>query len=75
MVGVSKDAPAAQKRWKGKLGLPFPLLSDADTEVQQAWARQGAVPLAMDPQAFDRYIQADVQKWAKVIRSANIKAD
>ena len=37
MVGVSKDAPAAQKRWKGKLGLPFPLLSDADTEVQQAY--------------------------------------
>jgi peroxiredoxin Q/BCP len=37
VVGVSKDAPAAQKRWKAKLGLPFPLLSDADTEVQQAY--------------------------------------
>ena len=37
MVGVSKDPPAAQKRFKEKLGLPFPLLSDADTKVQQAW--------------------------------------
>jgi peroxiredoxin Q/BCP len=36
-VGISKDPPAAQKRWKEKLGLPFPLLSDEDTEVQQAW--------------------------------------
>jgi tripartite-type tricarboxylate transporter receptor subunit TctC len=45
------------------------------SEVQQAWARQGAVPLVMNPQAFDKYIQDDIQKWAKVIRSANIKAD
>lgn len=37
MLGISKDAPAAQKKWKEKLGLPFPLLSDADTAVQQAW--------------------------------------
>ena len=37
VVGISKDAPAAQKRWKEKHQLPFPLLSDADTQVQQAW--------------------------------------
>ncbi len=37
MLGVSKDAPAAQKKFKEKHDLPFPLLSDADTEVQQAW--------------------------------------
>jgi peroxiredoxin Q/BCP len=36
-VGISKDPPATQKSWKAKLGLPFPLLSDEDTEVQQAW--------------------------------------
>ena len=36
-MGISKDAPAAQKKWKEKLGLPFPLLSDADVEVQKAW--------------------------------------
>ncbi len=37
MVGISRDGPAAQKKFKEKLGLPFPLLSDADAEVQQAW--------------------------------------
>ena len=37
MLGVSKDAPEAQKRFKEKLGLTFPLLSDADTRMQQAW--------------------------------------
>ncbi|GAB3771598.1 tripartite tricarboxylate transporter substrate binding protein [Ramlibacter monticola] len=44
-------------------------------ELQQAWARQGAVPLVMDPKAFDKYVQDDIQKWAKVIHAANIKAD
>ncbi len=37
MLGISKDSPAAQKKFKEKHALPFPLLSDADTEVQQAW--------------------------------------
>lgn len=37
MVGVSKDEPAAQKRFKEKHGLPFPLLSDPDAGVQKAY--------------------------------------
>ena len=37
MVGISKDTPAAQKKFKEKYDLPFPLLSDADTQVQKAW--------------------------------------
>ena len=37
MVAISRDTPAAQKRFKEKHGLPFPLLSDADTKVEQAW--------------------------------------
>ncbi len=37
MVGISKDSPAALARWKAKLGLPYPLLSDEDTKVQQAF--------------------------------------
>jgi thioredoxin-dependent peroxiredoxin len=37
VLGVSKDAPAAQRKFKDKYQLPFPLLSDADAKVQQAW--------------------------------------
>ena len=37
MVGISKDTPAAQKKFKEKYDLPFPLLSDADARVQKAW--------------------------------------
>jgi len=37
VLGISRDTPAAQRKFKDKHGLPFPLLSDADTKVQQAW--------------------------------------
>jgi thioredoxin-dependent peroxiredoxin len=37
VLGISKDAPAAQRAFKEKYQLPFPLLSDQDTEVQKAW--------------------------------------
>ena len=37
VLGISKDSPAAQKKFKERYELPFPLLSDADTRVQQAW--------------------------------------
>jgi tripartite-type tricarboxylate transporter receptor subunit TctC len=33
------------------------------------------VPLVMSAPAFDKYVRDDIQKWAKVIKSANIKAD
>jgi len=44
-------------------------------EVQQTWGRQGATAMVMNPTAFDKYMQDDIAKWAKVIRTANIKAD
>jgi len=37
VVGISRDPPAAQKKWKEKLGLPFPLLSDEEAEVHKAF--------------------------------------
>jgi thioredoxin-dependent peroxiredoxin len=37
VLGISKDPPAAQKKFKEKHRLPFPLLSDAGLEVQKAW--------------------------------------
>jgi tripartite-type tricarboxylate transporter receptor subunit TctC len=44
-------------------------------DVKQAWAKQGATPMVMTPAVFDKYIQDDVAKWARVIKSANIKAE
>jgi tripartite-type tricarboxylate transporter receptor subunit TctC len=44
-------------------------------DVKALWGKQGAVPLVMTPDAFDKYARADIAKWATVIKTANIKAD
>jgi tripartite-type tricarboxylate transporter receptor subunit TctC len=44
-------------------------------EVRQLWGRQGATPMVMTPQEFDKYMREDIAKWAAVIKSADIKAD
>jgi len=46
----------------------------AKPAIREAWARQGAVPMTMTPAAFDAYLRRDIEKWAKVIQQAGIKA-
>jgi peroxiredoxin Q/BCP len=41
VLGISKDSPAAQKKFAEKYDLPFPLLSDADLSVMKAWGAWG----------------------------------
>lgn len=45
------------------------------SDVKQLWAKQGAVPMVMGADAFDKFIRDDIEKWAKVIKVAGIKAD
>jgi tripartite-type tricarboxylate transporter receptor subunit TctC len=47
----------------------------SQADVRQLWGKQGATPLVMTPAVFDKYIQDDISKWAKVIKSAQIKAE
>jgi tripartite-type tricarboxylate transporter receptor subunit TctC len=44
-------------------------------EVKAEWGKQGATPMVMTPAEFDKYIQGDIAKWARVIKTANIKVD
>ncbi len=44
-------------------------------EVRQLWSKQGAVAMVMTPEAFEKYTRDDIAKWARVIKSAGIKAD
>jgi len=44
-------------------------------EVKAAWAKQGATPLSMTPGEFEKYLNDDIAKWAKVIAQAGIKRD
>ena len=50
-------------------------LALADPKIIARFAEVGSVPKSMTPAAFDKFIAEDTEKWAKVIRAANIKAE
>jgi tripartite-type tricarboxylate transporter receptor subunit TctC len=37
-------------------------------DVKEIWAKQGAVPMHMSAEEFGKFIEQDIQKWAKVVR-------
>lgn len=41
VLGISPDKPAALAKWKEKINLPYPLLSDPDHEVAEAYGVWG----------------------------------
>jgi tripartite-type tricarboxylate transporter receptor subunit TctC len=47
----------------------------SQADVKQAWTKQGAVPMVMSPEVFDKYTRDDIARWEKVIKTAGIKAD
>ena len=47
----------------------------AEPEMQLRLANLGEVPLVMTPVEFGRFITDETEKWGKVIRAANIKAE
>ena len=42
-------------------------------EVKQNWAKQGAVPMGMTPSEFEKFMRADIQKWAKLVKETGMK--
>ena len=44
-------------------------------DVVDALIRDGTVPIPDTPEQFGAYIRADLDKWTKVVRTADIKAD
>ena len=44
----------------------------AKPEVKAAWDKQGAVALTMTPAEFDAYLRKDIEKWARVVKAANL---
>jgi len=67
--------------WLGLMtpkGTPRPIVDKLNTAVNEAikrpeiiklWADQGAVPMAMTPEAFDKFLRGDIVKWAEVVKT------
>ena len=45
------------------------------SDVKEAWAKQGAVPMPMAPVDFDKYLRSDIEKWAQVVKVSGAKAE
>jgi tripartite-type tricarboxylate transporter receptor subunit TctC len=44
-------------------------------EMKEAWAKQGAVSMAMTPDEFGRFLREDIEKWARVVKISGAKPD
>jgi tripartite-type tricarboxylate transporter receptor subunit TctC len=44
-------------------------------EMKAAWAKQGAVAMAMTPEEFARFMREDIDKWARIVRISGAKPD
>jgi len=65
-------------------GTPKPVIDRLNAEVtkimnrpdvKENWAKQGAVPMPMSPAEFDKYLRADIEKWAHVVKVSGAKAE
>jgi tripartite-type tricarboxylate transporter receptor subunit TctC len=60
--------------------IPFPA-GGAVTEsfrsqgVQAAFAKIGGEPIGSSPEEFRRYLEREIEKWRKVVKSAGIKPE
>jgi tripartite-type tricarboxylate transporter receptor subunit TctC len=44
-------------------------------DVKAVWAKQGAVPLTLSVADYEKYLYADIAKWAKVVKISGARAD
>ncbi len=68
---------------RGKLGLmapagtPKPVIDKLNAAVNdivkrpdivKLWSEQGAMPMSMTPQEFDKFLRGDIVKWGDVVK-------
>jgi len=73
--------------WLGLMapaGTPKPVVDRLNAEVQKLlgqpdvkadFGKQGAVPMNMTPDEFGRFLAQDIEKWAKVVKFANMQVN
>jgi len=44
----------------------------ARPDIAESWRRQGANTMVMSPQEFGSYIEAEIERWGKLIKANNI---
>src|SRR5260370_48901 len=86
LVAAEASAPGCERPIRPGLmaaaAPPKPIIDKLNAEVvkiisrgnlQKIWAEQGAVSMIMDPAEFDKFLRADVAKWAHVVEVSGAK--
>lgn len=73
--------------WLGLMapaGTPRPVLERLNAEVnrivsspdvKEAWAKQGAFPMGMSIDRFDKFLREEIVKWSKAVKASGARAD
>ncbi|HZF18448.1 MAG TPA: tripartite tricarboxylate transporter substrate binding protein [Burkholderiales bacterium] len=73
--------------WLGMMapaGTPKPIIDALNADIQKianapdvkdTWAKQGAVPMHMSAEEFGKFMEQDIQKWAKVVKFSGARVD
>ena len=73
--------------WLGLMapaGTPRPILERLNAEVnkvinapevKEAWGKQGAMPMGMSIEQFDRFLRAEIVKWSGVVKATGMKVE
>jgi tripartite-type tricarboxylate transporter receptor subunit TctC len=73
--------------WLGLMapaGTPRPVLEKLNSEinkvldtpeVKEGWTKQGAVPMGMTIDQFDKFLREDIVKWEKIVKLSGAKVD
>ena len=73
--------------WLGLMapaGTPRPVLERLNVEiakvlnavdVKESWSKQGAAPMSMTIEQFDKFLRDDITKWAGVVKATGMKVE
>ena len=73
--------------WLGLMapaGTPRPVLERLNVEVakvlnaadvKESWGKQGAAPMTMALEQFDKFLREDIARWAGVVKATGMKVD
>jgi tripartite-type tricarboxylate transporter receptor subunit TctC len=73
--------------WLGLMapaGTPRPVLERLNVEiakvlnaadVKESWGKQGAAPMTMTLEQFDKFLREDITKWAGVVKATGMKVE
>jgi tripartite-type tricarboxylate transporter receptor subunit TctC len=40
-------------------------------DIEKLWSQQGAMPMSMTAEEFDKFLRGDIVKWADVVKKFN----